>query len=63
MIDIQKIRELHQELAAARAADTLTSEQAKRIRKDAEQAANNDPRFLASFFHNIPPELLEVRDN
>jgi hypothetical protein len=52
-----RLKELLAELKAARADGSLTVTQARRIRTEAEVAAENDPRFLESFFHNTPPEL------
>jgi hypothetical protein len=62
MVDIQKLRALYNELIEAREAKTLTPDQAQRIRREAEKAANHDPRFLASFFHNTPPEFVQPRE-
>lgn len=62
MVDIQKLRALYNELIEARESKTLTSEQAQRIRREAEIAAKYDSRFLASFFHNTPPEFVQPRE-
>ncbi len=61
MKDHVKLKKLIDELKAARAAGTLTASQASRIRAEAEVAADHDPRFLATFFHNAPPEFLSGR--
>lgn len=57
MKDVVRLKELLSELTEARDAGTLTAAQAQRIRVEAELAAEQDPRFLAAFFHNTPPEF------
>jgi hypothetical protein len=59
--DHVKLKKLIDELKSARAAGTLTATQARRIRAEAEVAADHDPRFLATFTHNTPPELSSGR--
>lgn len=58
MKDLAKLRALHQEITAAREAGLLDAALAQRIHTKAILAAENDPRFLESFFHVLPPELL-----
>ena len=56
---LAKLKNLHQEIATAKEAGQLNAALAQRIHAEAILAAENDPRFLESFFHNLPPELLE----
>jgi hypothetical protein len=59
MKDLAKLKALHQEIATAREAGLLDAALAQRIHSEAILAAENDPRFLESFFHVLPPELLK----
>jgi hypothetical protein len=59
MKDLAKLKALHQEVATAREAGLLDAALAQRIHAEAVLAAENDPRFLESFFHVLPPELLK----
>ena len=59
MKDLAKPRALHQEITTAREAGLLDAALAQRIHAEAILAAENDPRFLESFFHVLPPELLK----
>ena len=58
MKDLAKLKALHQEITAAREADLLNATLAQRIQAEAILASDNDPRFLESFFHQFPPELM-----
>jgi hypothetical protein len=62
MKDLAKPKALHQEITAAREAGCLDTVLAQRIHAEATLAAENDPRFLKSFFHVLPPELLKRRN-
>jgi hypothetical protein len=59
MKDLAKLKALYQEIATARDAGVLDAALAQRIHAEAILAAENDPRFLESFFHVLPPELLK----
>ena len=56
MKDLAKLKALHQEITTAREAGLLDAVLAQRIHAEAILAAENDPRFLESFFHVLPPE-------
>jgi hypothetical protein len=59
MKDLAKLKALHQEIITAKQAGQLSASLAQRIHAEAKLAAEDDPRFLESFFHALPPELLE----
>jgi hypothetical protein len=59
MKDLAKLKALHQEITTAREVGLLDAALAQRIYAEAILAAENDPRFLESFFHVLPPELLK----